>query len=374
MTALSPPAVAPLPGQGRAELVRRRRLIARVATLTENEGALLALLAAFSVLLGTWAQVASPTLATPASQTLPLMVGGLLLQRRRLRLLTLVVAAVIATNAFSRGLVVVRPGLVVVLGLLAVLADVLARGRQRVGITGLRGESMLAELRERLEAQGELPHLPMGWHAERALHPAGGGGFAGDFVVGARTRDGDQLEVALVDVSGKGLDAGTRALLLSGALGGLLGAVHSERFLAAANDYLCRQHWDEGFATAVHVALDLHTGAYVVTSAGHPPLAHFDAGSGRWRLSTAIGTVLGLVPDLTYVGETGVLRPGDALMLYTDGLVELPGRDLSVGIDKLVGEAERLVTGGFAGGAAHILHTVVPESTDDRAMLLLWRD
>ena len=37
-------------------------------------------------------------------------------------------------------------------------------------------------------------------------------------------------------------------------------------------------------------------------------------------------------------------------LLYTDGLVEVPGRDLSVGIDKLLGEAERLVPRGFTGG------------------------
>ena len=54
-------------------------------------------------------------------------------------------------------------------------------------------------------------------------------------------------------MSGKGVDAGTRALLLSGAFGGLLGALPSEEFLAASNDYLLRQGWDEGFATAVHV-------------------------------------------------------------------------------------------------------------------------
>ena len=35
---------------------------------------------------------------------------------------------------------------------------------------------------------------------------------------------GHRLEIALVDVSGKGTRAGTRSLLLSGALGGLLGA------------------------------------------------------------------------------------------------------------------------------------------------------
>ena len=61
----------------------------------------------------------------------------------------------------------------------------------------------------------------------------------------------------MVDVSGKGEEAGTRALLLSGAFGGLLGALPPAEFLPAANDYLLRQDWDEGFATAVHLSLDL---------------------------------------------------------------------------------------------------------------------
>jgi serine phosphatase RsbU (regulator of sigma subunit) len=202
--------------------------------------------------------------------------------------------------------------------------------------------------------------------------PAGNAPFAGDFVVSARTGP-SRLDVALVDVSGKGVEAGTRSLLLSGALGGLLGADDGREFLAAGNAYLVRQDWDEGFATAVHVMLDLDDGSYSVSSAGHPPVAHFDAGSGRWSLLDAEGPALGLLPGVTYVPVTGVLRPGDALLLYTDGLVEVPGRDLAVGIDKLLGEAERLVTRGFEGGARTLATSVAADSSDDRGLVLLWR-
>ena len=48
----------------------------------------------------------------------------------------------------------------------------------------------------------------------------------------------------------------------------------------------------------MHIAVDLATGEYVLSSAGHPPAAHFEAGSGRWRLAGARGIVLGVVPDL----------------------------------------------------------------------------
>ena len=170
--------------------------------------------------------------------------------------------------------------------------------------------------------------------------------------------------------------AGTRALLLSGALGGLLGAVPPAGFLPAANTYLYRQDWEEGFATAVHVVLSLSDGRFSVASAGHPAPALYDAGTGRWSLVEATGPALGLVPEVGYTGVTGRLDPGDALMLYTDGLVEVPGRDLSVGTDRLLGEAERLVASGFAGGADAIVARVSAASggaTDDRGLVLVRR-
>ena len=102
-------------------------------------------------------------------------------------------------------------------------------------------------------------------------------GFAGDFVVATYLEDDERLELVVVDVSGKGDQAGTRALQLSGAFGGLLGSVGPEMFLASANDYLLRQDWVEGFATAVHLSLLLDTGEYEVRSAGHPPAGRLAA-------------------------------------------------------------------------------------------------
>ena len=181
---------------------------------------------------------------------------------------------------------------------------------------------------------------------------AGGSSFGGDFVVSFC--DGKTLEVALVDVSGKGIDAGTRALLLSGAFGGLLGSVPREDFLPACNAYMRRGAAAEGFVTAVHLSLDLASGEYVISSAGHPPAVHYDGAAGRWRLTKAHGIVLGVLPDLRGAvteDERGVLQRGDALMLYTDGLVEAPGRDIDAGTDRLLGEAERMLSGGFKAGA-----------------------
>jgi serine phosphatase RsbU (regulator of sigma subunit) len=218
-----------------------------------------------------------------------------------------------------------------------------------------------------------MPALPGGRQAEVVLRPAGGASFSGDFLVASLSRGGKTLEVVLVDVSGKGVDAGARALLLSGAFGGLLGAMPGEQFLPAANAYLLRQNWEEGFATAIHLVVDLVSGKYVVTTAGHPPLAQFVARSGRWRTTGTAGPLLGLLPEAEFSGERGELAVGDALLLYTDGLVEVPGRDLSFGIDRLIGEAERLVTKGFRHGAGKLIDSVSLTESDDRALVLVWR-
>ena len=310
---------------------------------------------------------------SPGVMILPILAGGLLLWPRALRILFAFVAAAVIYDVVKGK---AGAGIVATIVLTAAFADVLARTREKLGVQGLRGDQMLIELRDRIRAQGKLPELGEGWGSSVVLKPAGGSSFGGDFVVSSF--DGKTLEVALVDVSGKGIDAGTRALLLSGAFGGLLGSVPREEFLPACNAYLRRGPANEGFVTAVHLSLELASGEYVISSAGHPPAVHYDAAAGRWRLTRAHGIVLGVVADLRGAStetERGVLQRGDALMLYTDGLVEAPGRDIDVGTDRLLGEAERMLASGFKAGAPALVATLQRESggSDDCALVLIWR-
>ena len=331
--------------------------------------ALLVLVAVCGVLTTTVGLQAVPVTALG----IPVVLGAFLLDRPALQLLLAATAVAVIVELSDVGWHAARVGSVVVLGILGVIAVELARDRERLGLSVGRGESMLLELRDKLQIQGELPQLPAGWHADVSQRSAGGSTFGGDFIVSTLADGGKRLELAIVDVSGKGLDAGTRALLLSGALGGLLGAVAPERFLTAANHYLLRQEWDEGFATALHVTIDLQTGHYRLTNAGHPPAVHYAGGSGRWQPIELGGTVLGLIPDITPGVAEGQIQPHDALLLYTDGLVEVPGRDLAVGTDRLLGAAESLIPRGFAGGADALVDKVAPDAQDDRAVVLLWR-
>jgi serine phosphatase RsbU (regulator of sigma subunit) len=312
--------------------------------------------------------------AFPSTTTVvPVILGGLLLGPVALgSVIVGAFAVVIAENA-GVGDSAVRPGVYIVLAIVSAIAVKQSSDRQRLGLSAGRGEAMLLELRDRLRLQGEMPALPSGWHAEVEQQSAGGASFGGDFLLAGLTDGGRSLELVLVDVSGKGLDAGTRALMLSGALGGLLGSVHPDQFLAAANQYLVRQQWMEGFATALHLTIEVSTGRYRITNAGHLPAVHYSGGTGTWGLVEPEGTVLGLLDDAEFGWVEGQLKPYDALLFYTDGLVEVPGRDLAVGIDRLLGAAERLIPRGFDGAAQRLLDETSPSASDDRALVLLWR-
>jgi stage II sporulation SpoE-like protein len=303
---------------------------------------------------------------------IPILLAMNIMSFAQLLLLDVVTAACLIASLSMIQLTVLRSLGVVIIIIASFIVTWHAWSRSRLGILPVRGDSMLVDLRDRLASQSQLPVLPGNWRAEAVMRSARGASFSGDFMVAAKTRRGRHLEIVVVDVSGKGLDAGTRSLQLSGAFGGLLGSLPTASFLPAANEYLLRQEWSEGFATAVHLAINLETGVFEVRTAGHPPAVQFHAGSGRWMVHGSNGPVLGVVGAAEFDVYCGELLVGDALLLYTDGLVESPTRDIAFGIDKLLGEAERLVQMGFSGGAERLVSSVKSE-TDDRALLLLYR-
>lgn len=387
--------VEPVTARVRARLYRARRRLRRAGVdYFRGDGADWPAFAAFVtvipllVALNVWI----PAWVPPTSLVLPILAGALLLRPGTLVLLYAAAAlGLSAESLIHTGERVasdnpdtyvygVTPGAALVVGAVGVAGLLVAQFRSRVGVPWRGGSSMLFDLRERIRVQGRVPALPDDWEADMALRPAGGQSFSGDFVVAARTGSGGRvLEAVLADVSGKGMDAGSRALLLSGAFGGLLGSLPAPDFLPAANGYLLRQDWDEGFATAVHLVLDLDSGEYELLSAGHLPGMHRLAGAGRWEVKESTGgPLLGVYGGAEFEGVKGRLERGDVLMLCTDGMVEVPGRDLAEGMDRLMGEADRLVGGpgsvlALGGMAVRLIDSVAKHLNDDRAVLLIRR-
>ena len=326
----------------------------------------------FATLVGALMQIV-PDLVSVTIIALPVVMGGLFLGPRPLpwfviyNLVLLTIALPKVPDFTHRAIFTV-----VVMFLLAFLVMLAGFRRARLGIAGSMGESMLVDLSDRIQGQGVLPDLPAPWHAESVIRSAGGTRFSGDFFVVGDTESG-RLDVSVVDVSGKGDRAGTRALLLAGAMGGLVTAVDPKAFLPATNAYLLNHPWQDGFATAVHLSVDLASGAFYVWTAGHPPALHWRAGAGRWTPLESEGPMLGLIPEADFHESAGLLRSGDALMLYTDGMVETRTTDIGIGIDRLIGQADRQLRSNFVGGVQTLVDSIGSRS-DDRALLLVWRD
>ncbi|MET9336715.1 PP2C family protein-serine/threonine phosphatase [Nonomuraea sp. NPDC004354] len=330
--------------------MRRHRLLLTVLTLTALAVGPLAV--AFGV---AWAP---PIMLAPI-----ILLGGLQL---RLPALAVVLTAS-AVSALVTLTVKVEIAQLVILAAVAVLAVFLAYTRDGVGIHGLRGDHALIQLKAQLRAINQIPPLPRGWGRKVALQAAPGALFGGDFLV-SHLED-SRLQLALVDVSGKGNDAAAHALMLSGTFGGLLSTVPAARFLPACDDYLARKG-GERLVTAVHLDLDLKSGAYTVTCAGHPPAAQYFGGSGTWQPAAAQGVALGVVDNPARAGAEGTLGKGDALMLFTNGLWG-PRADPDTGLDRILGAAHSLVREGF-GETATLVKTV-RNREDDSALVVIWR-
>jgi hypothetical protein len=301
-----------------------------------------------------------------------LMLGVMLLRFGPLLVLTPCVIAAAVWSSVESGLVGERAVLgLLILSLGAVLV-LYQSSRQRSGLPMALSEAVLTQLRDRLQRQGVVPPLPVGWRSQSATITANGPSYAGDFLV-ADLRDGRWLEMALVDVCGKGTSVGPQALQFAGALGGLIGALPPAELMSAANHFLLRQESDESLATAVHLKVDLVTGDYTITSAGHPPALHWHLGQRGWTVDNARGMALGVIEEADFTPSRGRLQPGEALMFYTDGVVETSDRDLDDGIDWLRDQALQAVDArGFTGMPKRVLKKV-PRGDDDRALLVLER-
>jgi hypothetical protein len=325
--------------------------------------------------------VVNPTDFTLASvQTLVLVLAALALRALAMAWLSVVVGVLTAITVTADESITITASGVVLLIAVAVVSVLQAIRRDRLGLGRTSADSVIGQVRRRLRVQGEVPPLPIGWHVDIQQRAADGAAIAGDFVSSrVHTVDGDPvLDLVVVDVSGKGIEAGSRALLLSGAVGGLLGAVGPDDFLPKVNSYLMRQRWAAGFATCVYVRIELASGRFTVRTAGHPsPMTR--SADGEWTISGASGTLLGVLPELSGMAQSGALAPGDLLVLLTDGVIEDRVAPLEAGERRLIAAADRRMATSAADwdprfGLAEVLVETVPtRQDDDRAVVVVWR-
>lgn len=169
----------------------------------------------------------------------------------------------------------------------------------------------------------EAPVLP-GYDIAGASSPAEAVG--GDYFDFMRVRTGG-LALCLADVSGKGLSA---ALLMANLQATIraqtLARLAPKKCLEYSNALLCQSTDTHKFATCFYGVLD--TGCHTIhyANAGHDPPFVVPDGAPPARLDTG-GLVLGFLEDLTYEESSVIMNPGDALVIYSDGVTDAVNHD-----------------------------------------------
>jgi sigma-B regulation protein RsbU (phosphoserine phosphatase) len=143
---------------------------------------------------------------------------------------------------------------------------------------------------------------------------------AGDFYDFLELGTG-RLGILVADVSGHGVPAALIASMVKVAL--VAQAGHGDdpaSVLNGMNQIFCGR-LERQFVTAAYVFVDTSDGRLRYGAAGHPPALLVNR-DGEADDIAENGVMLGHFPDWTYTWVERPFRPGDRLILYTDGLIE----------------------------------------------------
>jgi sigma-B regulation protein RsbU (phosphoserine phosphatase) len=243
-------------------------------------------------------------------------------------------------------------------------------------------EQIASELRVAREIQmGMLPHdfsaLERAYGVEfgAVLEPAR---EVGGDLYGVCAAANDRLVVFLGDVSGKGIPASmfmVRAISLARLLARDI--VEPELILARLNDELSVDNPSFMFVTFICAVYEPTSGKVTIANGGHCRPVLLRAGEApAWAVKN-LGTALGFDEGLTFERTELTLRPGDALVFYTDGVSEaFNPEDECYGDDRLIADTTLLSGQSAPSLTAELLKKVhtfangAPQSDDIAIMTL----
>jgi len=248
---------------------------------------------------------------------------------------------------------------------------------------------LMLELKDKLLARDEIevarhvqisllprshPALP-GWDVWSATTPANDvGGDLIDYLEAGGGRTG----VALGDVAGKGMGAALLCAKLQATLRALApDAADLERLGSRLNGVLERSGLDNRYATLFYCEIAAGDSEVRYLNAGHNP--GFLIRGGEIRALEASSLPLGMLPDVRYRQGRESLSPGEAIVLYSDGITEATNaRGEEYGPERL----RRIVLAGSGESSEAIARRVLDDvgvflggekPHDDQSLMILRR-
>jgi len=222
-----------------------------------------------------------------------------------------------------------------------------------------------------------LPEVP-GMDVASGFRPAGDGHeIGGDFFDVFRLDERCSM-VVIGDVCGKGAEAASLTALARYTLrAAALQEAEPCTLVARLNEAVRRQRDDLNFLTCVCAFVHAEeSGALRVRAcvAGHPPPLRIDGNGGVTQVGGK-GALVGAWDNPRLEQEAFELRPGERLVLYTDGVTEAGAPDDELGEEGLVELLSQMAEGSSASTVASIERAVVSRTAapprDDIAVLVL---
>lgn len=278
--------------------------------------------------------------------------------------------------------VIARDGLPWALHLIARDLTAQVRSRQRLAATRRQTERLREEaaaerqvataLREALMPAHSAELAQLGLSVAAAYLPAESQAVGGDWYKCRLLPDG-RILLAIGDACGHGLSAVARMAQQRHALAGLAHApgTHAGQLTTWLNELMCG---DPAAQTATGIIGHLDAGRHFRWAcAGHPAPLLLREGRATALDTGHRGPLFGLLPGHEYATSTLSLRPGDLLLLYTDGMIERRGEDIMQGIDTL--RTILLSCEGLGAQEAldRIMAAYTPEYHDDDTCLVAVR-
>jgi len=129
--------------------------------------------------------------------------------------------------------------------------------------------------------------------------------------------------VAIADVAGHGVGAGVLSAMAKSALRSQLEHDDSPaNVVTNLNKVIFDLSSDKMFVTFAYLVADRHQGMIRYVTAGHPPILFISRQNNKVTELRTVNIGLGMKRDAQFVEGTIEFKPGDRVLLYTDGVIE----------------------------------------------------
>ena len=191
-----------------------------------------------------------------------------------------------------------------------------------------RLESMVNERAQQMQKAAHvqedmLPHSPLdGDGFEVAAHFTAARELSGDFYDWYQPAD-NRIAITLGDVMGKGLPAAMMMATVRAALRASVQVEDLEQSVRlAARIMEAPLEANQAFVTVFHGVFDIASGDVHYIDAGHGHARILRGSTGQENLSLR-GAPIGMFPDTEFSIGWANLKPGDTLLVFSDGLLDL---------------------------------------------------